>query len=123
MEREFHLTLSKESMHALGVGAFIPRREEIVPIPRGEESPYLMGRGEHSLSQEERRISLSNGGEESIPYPKETGEYPYPMGGEESIPIRWGEERSLLQNRAPRQDALGMLDQRQQLVYTSYSST
>ena len=83
MERGFRLTMTKESMHALGV-----------PIPRREESPYLMGRGEcpyprrrgeslsdgerrMSLSQDERRVSLSQEGrrvslsqEESVPIPR-----------------------------------------------------
>ena len=72
MERGFHLTMTNESTHALGV-----------PVPRREESLYPMGRGEcpyprwrrESLSVGERRMSLSQ--EESVPVPR--GDCPYPQ--------------------------------------------
>ena len=45
MERGFHLTVTSESMHVLGV-----------PISRREKSPYPMGERGMSLSPEEKRI-------------------------------------------------------------------
>ena len=69
MERGLRLTMTNKSTHALGV-----------LVPRREQSPYAMGRGECPYPRRTRQ-SLSDGREENVPIPR----------GEESMPIPRGE--------------------------------
>ena len=78
MDRGFRVTMTNESTHALRVP--IPRREQI-PYPMGRgESPYARrtaeslsdGERRMSPSQDERRVFLSQ--EVKIRYPKKRGD-------------------------------------------------